>query len=219
MLGLPNAVTNNCILLSSRVPLYMTKEMVLTSPFDGAVRRGLPQGSRASGLVASILLGSVLEHIAPGHRVVIYGDDIALAARSKKEAEAMMKALKSALDSHPAGPFRLKRCEIKHINDGFDFTKYRTRKKPDYFGGDVVRSPANMSFIRFKKNTTKKIQEKKSNGEGWVLPAFQYRTCWIRAFGHWDVRAQSLALLNCTFQEGIIEALAVKDKNRKHTGN
>jgi len=190
--------------------LYIWDKHLFPHPFDGTGQKRIPQGSRASGYIASLLLGSALEQFAPMQRVVIYGDDIAIGARNKKEAKALMEALVSALESDPAGPFRFKRCEVKDVREGFDFLKYHFKKKSFLFGGEIVLRPSNMSYFRFKRNVIDIVKSKTSKGEsGWVIDVFTYRTNWLRAFPRWKRNPLSLQHVNALIQEGILEGLGM----------
>ena len=114
---------------------------------EGAVLQGLPQGSRTSNIIAGLLLGPELRSSTSVDRVVVHGDDAAVAACSLAEAKALQKALPEVLAAHPAGPFLLNRCEIRHVGDGFDFLKYRHRRDP--FTGEVRLHPAGKCYWRF----------------------------------------------------------------------
>src|SRR5207249_10278413 len=94
---------------------------------EKAVRQGIPAGSRASPVIASMLLRPSLEasFAASLGRVVVYGDDIAIGARSKVEAANSKNQLQAAMADFPGGPLFLKKREIAHVSEGFNFTKYR----------------------------------------------------------------------------------------------
>jgi hypothetical protein len=71
-------------------------------------RRGIPQGSAVSPLVAEALLAPTL-HLIPKIGVfVAYADNILLLAKTKEDVVTMSKVLRSALQAHPVGPFQPK---------------------------------------------------------------------------------------------------------------
>lgn len=160
VLGLPKGVVENCILIGPNASLSLGDclHICTIETLDGAAREGLPTGSRASQIVASILLGPALKHLASVDRIVVHGDDVAICACSNSEAIALLKALTEAVELHPFGPFRLKRYDIKHINDGFDFCQYRHKR--DWFTGNVKRRPSYISYEKYSRNIGRIAAEK-----------------------------------------------------------
>jgi Reverse transcriptase (RNA-dependent DNA polymerase) len=71
-------------------------------------RRGIPQGSAVSPLIAEALLAPTLHSIPKIGVFVAYADNILLLAKSKEDVVAMSKGLRSALQAHPVGPFQPK---------------------------------------------------------------------------------------------------------------
>ena len=114
--------------------------------FLQAARLGLPQGLATSLIVGRTVYEDILTTLFPMYRYFFYGDDGIVFASSKSEAEIIANALWGAFESHPAGPFTLKRCEVCHAADGFDFVMYRYKKK---WEGNIHRTPAMNSFKRF----------------------------------------------------------------------
>jgi len=68
-------------------------------------RRGIPQGSAASPLLAEMLMAPLLFQIPAGGNVVVvaYADNILVMAKSESDADAMTDSLGLALKKHPAG--------------------------------------------------------------------------------------------------------------------
>jgi len=111
------------------------------------VRQGIPQGSAVSSLVVEMLLATVGFALPADVRAVLYADDILVVTRQKSEAVTIVKILRSALLSHPAGPLWPKLVEIKDGKSGFDFLGYHFCKETD-----LVRvTPAAFNLIRFNK--------------------------------------------------------------------
>jgi hypothetical protein len=67
-------------------------------------RRGLPQGSAASPILAEMLLAPLLFQVPIWVEVVAYADNILVMAKSESDADAMTESLGLALKKHPAGP-------------------------------------------------------------------------------------------------------------------
>src|SRR5262249_46835887 len=67
-------------------------------------RRGIPQGSAVSPILAEMLLAPVLFQVPGGGKVVAYADNIVVLAKSECDADAMTDSLGLALKKHPAGP-------------------------------------------------------------------------------------------------------------------
>jgi RNA-directed DNA polymerase len=183
-LGLPEAVVRNCLLIGPNVSLSLSGDMpngITLETLDGAAREGVPQGSRASQLVVSILLGPTLRQLASVDCTVVVGDDVAIAAHSKKEANALLIALEEALKLHPFGPFRLKRQETVRVYDGFDFLQYRHKK--DWLTDQIWRHPASASYDRYSRKVTTIA------ATGPPLEALKriarYRYHWMKSFNRW----------------------------------
>jgi hypothetical protein len=71
-------------------------------------RRGIPQGSAASSIVAEMVLALSLNAVPELGWAFAYADNVLLLAASKSNAVAMMRALRSALKAHPVGRLRPK---------------------------------------------------------------------------------------------------------------
>jgi hypothetical protein len=197
-LGLPESVLTHCLLVGPNAPLaiHALSYDLSKEAFEGAVRLRLPQGSRASSLIAGLLLGPVLRDmtIPSVDRIIVHGDDIAIAARNKEEAEALKKALPGVLESHPAGPFLLKRCEIHHVNDGFDYLKYY--HKCDPFTGKVRRRPSSKSYYRYSQKVTEGVVKIGPNNDPEVRQQLlEYSRHWVKAFPRWRRNYQGKLLL------------------------
>src|SRR6266702_7172196 len=66
-------------------------------------RRGIPQGSAASPILAEMLLAPLLYQVPTGGEVVAYADNILVLAKNESDADAMTESLGIALKKHPAG--------------------------------------------------------------------------------------------------------------------
>ena len=91
-------------------------------------RRGIPQGSAASSLVAEFVVADILRGMADllqGSLVVNYSDNIGLLMhRETWEARAIVEPLRRALLAHPAGPFETTMSRPRPITMPFKFLGY-----------------------------------------------------------------------------------------------
>lgn len=112
-----------------KMPVNVALEELFTSPethlmlgecltmhsqaqFLEAARLGLPQGLATSLIVGRIVYEDVLTTLFPMKRYFFYGDDGIIFASCKSDAVAIANTLRGAFESHPAGPFALKRCKV-----------------------------------------------------------------------------------------------------------
>lgn len=203
LLGLPNEVVSNSLLIPLSAPLHDAFSYLSPPPvFDGAVREGLPQGSGASGLVASMLLGTWLDQNAPTDHVFLNGDDIMVIAGDELELKAFEKSLLEYLSKHPHGPFQLKHFEIVHAEAGFDFCKYRF--KQDAYHGGVRLTPSNKSYFRAR---IKLMRIAKKHPLEAYERADRYIDNWIAAFPLWEFNDLSMEYLKAMADEAIQDVM------------
>jgi RNA-directed DNA polymerase len=219
LIGLPEAIVDNCILINSTVPLSIGGGFppdCTIQTLDGAAREGIPQGSRASQVVAAILLGPALRSVTSEERVILHGDDITLAAQHAGDATTLKKALIETLESHPAGPFRIKHCDINTFQEGFNFLQYRHRCDP--FNDHAYRHPSSRSYARYRKRVVQTFLTYK------FPDAFKriakYRYLWIKSFRQWKWNPLSkFALWQMTtdaMDEGLKKRAAFQKKYFHH---
>jgi Reverse transcriptase (RNA-dependent DNA polymerase) len=81
------------------------KELAPMEMYLADARRGIPQGSAASPLLAEMLLAPLLFQVPAGGKVVVvaYADNILVMAKTASDADAMTDSLELALKKHPAG--------------------------------------------------------------------------------------------------------------------
>jgi hypothetical protein len=79
------------------------KELAPLEKYLADARRGIPQGSAASPLLAEMLLAPLLFQVPAGIEVVAYADNILVMAKTASDADAMTDSLRLALKKHPAG--------------------------------------------------------------------------------------------------------------------
>lgn len=215
LLGLPEAVVANALCIPQSASIFpiggFLPELTIQT-LVGAAREGLPQGSRASQIVAGLLLGPTLRTISPAERFIFLGDDMALAASTKQEANALQKALVETLTSHPAGPFRLKHCTVQHVSRPFDFLQYRHKR--DMFTGEMHRRPAAKSYARYGRRVEMYFRELKFSDA--VRLTARYRWHWVRSFRRWKYNSLSkLALWQTTIHAKDAGLAAAKQSKPK----
>jgi hypothetical protein len=119
LLPLPKKVTDH-VILSRYLNLSSGFSSIGNSPGDdhggdaitlGAIstaRRGLPQGSAASPIVAEAMVAIALKAVPTLVGVIIaYADNILLLAKTKSDRDSMTKTLLAAFEAHPVGRLRL----------------------------------------------------------------------------------------------------------------
>jgi RNA-directed DNA polymerase len=208
---LPQELIRQTILINSPDSLYVVGGLPPQCSIEtlvGAAQEGLPQGSRASQKVAAIMLGPALRSVTSAERIVNVSDDIALAAHSLSEAKALKKTLVGVLETHPAGPFRLKRCDINHVNDGFSFLQFHHRRDP--FTAKVRRRPANKSYYKYKRKVAALFAE--NDYRTAFRHCARYRWHWMRSFRRWHWVWLSKLFLWLTTLDAIKEGQRIKSK-------
>lgn len=206
LLGLPKAVVKHYVLIQPSVTLLHKPHTIPIGVFGGVALSGLPQGSCASGTIAGILLGPTLKGITSTDRIVLYGDDILIAASSLSEATAFETALKKALESHTFGRFRLKHSGIYHTNDGFDFLKYRHRISS--WDGKITLSPSKRCYSRMERKVMAKAAEP---GKLMRSKMKLYLSRWMKSFPLWKRTPLSIIFLELSVSQAVgafIELLA-----------
>lgn len=136
-------------------------------------------------------------------RIVLYGDDIIINASSKPEAEAFEKTLKKALESHTFGRFRLKHSGVYHINDGFDFLKYRHRFSN--WDDKIVLSPSKRCYSRMERKVMAKAAEP---GKLMRSKIKLYLSRWMKSFPLWKRVSLSIILLEMSVFQAVGRSLS-----------
>lgn len=203
LLRLPQTVITHCLTIREEVPLHISPYLPETLPplaLSETVQHGLSQGARSANRVVVRLLGPDIQALAPSEHKLLYGDDVILAALTREEAEAAAKALKEMLASHPAGPFRLKRLDVVHVNDGFDFLKYRFKR--DWLDGSLKIRPAAKSYKNFNQKVLGIIQGEAVDTVHEKVLA--YRAHWLAAFPRYvRTQEQETQALNLLWQSAV----------------
>ena len=169
MTPLKGAVLKRVAFLPPSVPIRRSHTHA-SIPLEQDARRGLPQGSKASGPFASALLGREIRLAIAGHPgvvVVIFGDDIAIGARTQGQIEAIKQAIGERFASLSGGPLFLKFCKIAHANSAFDFVQRRIQRRQWDGEYEVRVQPSLSAFERLKKKMLAKYGGQFALGEAW----------------------------------------------------
>jgi Reverse transcriptase (RNA-dependent DNA polymerase) len=99
----------------------------LMTALADAARRGLPQGSAVSPIVAEMVLSLSLNAIPALGMVFAYADNVLLLAATESNAVAMEKALSSTLEGHPVGRLKPK-TKFFATGEPVDFVGHRVTR-------------------------------------------------------------------------------------------
>jgi len=220
ILPLPEKVVNNVLLIQDDVKVvvkpgqarcaktqFLSTHTPLTSlQIDEAVRRGVPQGSSASGIIMYwAVLGPLLNALPFAARLVLFGDDLAIPVKDMLEAEAVLVTLKSHYAASPVGLLTF-RSKVRHIKAGFDFVGYRTTLKRkwikvvDQVSGAHIEipgpewymkiNPSSKSFRKMESEAASRYRAAGGGIPGWKQ-VFLYAKRWWRSFSLWEPNYQA----------------------------
>jgi hypothetical protein len=159
----------------------------LTQPTIQMVRRGLPQGSVLSPLLARAVVGRILrdglsETNAEGFS---YCDDLMIGARTKGDAKAAKHVVTATLSSHPAGPLELHPCPIRSIYSGqVRALGYALQPGRGYKGIAVHVKPGWPRIERFKRELARRLSKATSDEEARAI-AWAYWVRWFKGQQAW----------------------------------
>ncbi|HUN95799.1 MAG TPA: hypothetical protein VMU69_06115 [Bradyrhizobium sp.] len=119
-----------------------------------AARRGIPQGSAVSSLVAETMLAIALRQIPDGiGERVAYGDNCLVIAAKEGDVVTMIKALGGALECHPAGRFR---PNVKYFPPG-EPIKFLGHCLTAKLGGKIRIDPSPQNREKFEAKIAAKL--------------------------------------------------------------
>ena len=219
-LPLPERVTRNVLLVQDGVKvLVKPSDEDVFAPYtdespsnpDEAIRQGLPQGSRASGLIMyQGVLGPLLGTLSFADKLVLYGDDLAVPVKDQAEAKAVLKALEAALASSPAGLLHIGRHAIADIRHRVDFLGYRIRRKHEIWGGHLHICPSGKSFRRFRLRAKAKYREAEGGNQG-LIATIRYKWSWLQSWRLWKTNWLSKTWLDLYLRMTIWPELHAED--------
>ena len=203
LLPLPKRVTTN-VITSSRlnlVPGNLTEllgpdvwsddpamQEIAAAHDVAAVRQGIPQGSAVSPLVTEILLAPVIAQLPKKGVVVNYADNVLVMGREANDTVALIKALLSALTSHPAGPLKPSRIDMYPPGKTIEFLGYAIHR-----GGPKLKvTPTPHNKLKFRRKF--KTGREKIEGTPATVKArkreikrlAKYVRSWTAGFPLWD---------------------------------
>jgi hypothetical protein len=185
LLPLPKEVTEKVIL--SRYLTINPSHYTMghgTASLLAEARRGIPQGSAASSLVAEMLLAPIAHALPDGKCLTMYGDNFLGLSHSKQGAVTILKTLRSALSSHPAGPLLPSIDKPQHAKKGFEFLGYWYYKNN---AGVFKAKPTQRNSKEFVERVTAYMEIIGSLEEDKLNEACRYVRSWTRAFGLWEM--------------------------------
>jgi hypothetical protein len=152
---------------------------------DEAVRQGLPQGCPASGLIVRrAILGPMLAALPFADHLVLFQDEVAVVAKDKAEADVILGTLRSILLASPAGPLTIGHERIRHIEQGFDFLGYFTRRKPPTWGGTLHSHPSARAYRKAEDQCQVRLDEAGTSIAG-LKAISTYIRQWRSSFRLW----------------------------------
>ena len=218
LLPIPKEVTRN--VLTSR-HLYITLGNILqafdpecdsgdpvgdlgpiAAEFISEARRGIPQGSAASPLVADLLLATAVPEVSGDATVVVYADNFLVMAREENDVVSMTLALRDALKGHPAGPLRPRFVsQAKPQDREFEFLGYVFR----HDGDDITAAPSPKNLAKFEYEFARGLESvfpsetSTAKNHRKLGQLRRYVRSWTAAFSPWpeacDFRDKKIALI------------------------
>ncbi len=178
---------------------------ILVAEVLAEARRGIPQGSAASPLLAEMLLVPTLKQLPAGGEVFAYLDNFLVMAKSKEDAVSMTIALVSALKAHPAGPLRPKIKGRFHPGEPIEFLGHRLTAhhgtvtiEPSPLNQQKFEVTMKMELARIKGNSfspaarARKVRELKSYVRSWAAAfalwpqAEIHKEHWLAKIAYWS---------------------------------
>jgi hypothetical protein len=195
LLPLPRWATQNVMLIDEHTNLQrVTNHTLVDVPPDDAARQGLPQGASTSGLVLSrAILGPLLSTAPFADRLFLYGDNMAVPAKDRSEAEAISEALRSLFRNSPAGPLTIGEQAIQNVDEKVHLVMYAL-KRSRRFGARRLRvMPSQRSYERYSL----KVSDLAAKGAP-ETSIVDYTRRWVAAHRLWEPNALSLLYLKLT---------------------
>jgi len=122
-----------------------------------AARRGIPQGSATSPLIAETILTLALREVPDLGDKVSYGDNTLLMAKEASDVVTMLGALESALQGHPVGLLKPNRKLFK-LGQPVEFLGHRLIPQAS---GKIRIEPAHRAEDRFLRKMRRQLNRLK----------------------------------------------------------
>jgi Reverse transcriptase (RNA-dependent DNA polymerase) len=226
LLPLPKEVTDH-VILSRHLNLSSGFSFVGNSPGDdqggdaitlkaiSPARRGLPQGSAASPIVAEAMVAIALKQVPTLGVIIAYADNVLLLAKTKSDRDSMTKALLAAFEAHPVGRLRLSPKTFA-LGEPVEFLGHRLTPCQ----GDVRTEISNSNKRKFENRMKSKVRSlaktKRQRARRKALHDIQQDIqSWAAAFTLCEdtqkIRSYWLARLHWQFKEGPDSAFDEKE--------
>lgn len=213
-LSLPEEITSHVIMASDLnvVPGQSMTKMVGTAEDDwgdpvqidrllAEARRGIPQGSMASPIVAEALISGLIPTATPRALVLCYADNFLVMGKTRAEMMSMSLAMQCALSAHPVGPLLPTQKSSSRPGEIVEFLGHVLQ-----FDGDRVHisvSPKNLKkfhdnvyhHLRLINHAAPSVKAKR------VKDATRYVRSWASAFSSCNNSAQLGATWTNRFAE------------------
>lgn len=156
-----------------------------------AIRKGLPQGSLASILVAGKVLEKHIDKIDPRH-AVSHVDNVLIGGATKEEVQTKITALATSFEGHPSGSLRLT-GEIKKLGDHtMDYLGYRFRRERPNPKKRIGRATfSERSRCAFYTRLASKLLF--ADRHCWEEVIDKESSRWARSFPQWQTRYENEA--------------------------
>lgn len=150
-------------------------------------RRGIPQGSIISALVAEILLACTFDQLTGPGQCVGYADNFLVMGKKEADVKTTTLSLWSALKAHPAGQLRPNKPKLYKLGKSIDFLGHRLR----LVAGKVHISPTTENLAEFKSrfdhDISKIIDAPSPAATARIVEELRrYVRSWHSAFKLWD---------------------------------
>jgi len=118
-----------------------------------AARRGIPQGSATSSLIAEMMMAIALRQVPDLGDIVGYGDNTLLMAKEESDMVTMLEALESAFQGHPVGLLKPKR-KLFEPGQPVEFLGHRLIPQSS---GKIRIEPSQKAQDRFDRKMRRKL--------------------------------------------------------------
>jgi hypothetical protein len=166
-LPLPHRVTQQVVRARHLTFDVNTERTPDVSPVNAADRgrRGIPQGSAVSSLVAEIALAEFARIPSGNVRVIFFADDFLILTKTKREACAIEHTLRSAARQSPFGPLSFKHLKVVQLAHGIDYLGWHFRLRR----GQVEQKPAMTSLQKTNAKLAEKLTTAILSAEHWAV--------------------------------------------------
>jgi hypothetical protein len=198
LLPLPKKVTSSVVLCASlnlslgsnsifgpADPGDTPDEEVFPELFADA-RRGIPQGSIISSLVAEILLACIFDQLTGSGQCIGYADNFLVVGKKEDDVKTTTSSLWSALKAHPAGQLRPNKPNLYKPGKHIDFLGHRLKLMTEKVY--IRPTPANLSEFksRFEQAINKIIDAPSPTAKTRAADELRrYTRSWHSAFKLW----------------------------------